>query len=162
MSSPSRIAASERRSNVESRSAPLSETLPVRRAIAPSIMSKSAAGMLMSPAIKNWPYAANAAATTARKKPASVAALALKPIATRAAEMGSSNHRAMAVRADFRSLWSPVSESATAGSPLVWHCRERCAGHDLLVVVDDVVGDSGPSEALHFFVTVFDEAIPEV
>ena len=49
MSSPSRSAASERRSKVESRRAPLSETLPVRRAMAPSIMSNSAAGMLMSP-----------------------------------------------------------------------------------------------------------------
>ena len=50
-----------------------------------------------------------------------VAVLALKPIATRAAEIGSSNQRAMAARADLRSFWSPLSDSTTAGSPLLRH-----------------------------------------
>ena len=80
-----------------------------------------------------------------------VAALALKPMVTSAAAIGSSNHRAIAARADLRSFWSPLSESTTAGSLLLGHEWHGSSGGDLVVVVDDVVGDFCPSEALHFF-----------
>ena len=90
-----------------------------------------------------------------------VAALALNPMATSAAETGSSNHLAIAARADLRSLWSPLSDSATAGLPFVSREGVSGFGDDFVVEVDDIAGDACPSEALDFFVSVTDETFFE-